>query len=244
MNNLTITNSTISFNHQVIKTSNISSIDLKESKYEPHGCLLLIMVGSIVGGFGGMLVGGLAKGKMDDFFSGLFFLALGIVIYFVQKKERKDNHRFILLINTNSGSLELFSHKDYDFINSIRKQIQEVLDASSPPLSITYNVDNKTVIKNPTGNIAITNITQYQGLSDADKNFLLNSFEPALLRIKEEIIKANNDEIRRNFDMLTQELKSPKPRKSILEAAWSVVSNLTTVSDLAGTIERGISMFQ
>ncbi len=135
------------------------------------------------------------------------------------------------------------ANKDYKFINGIRLKIQEAMDAYGQPMNVTYNLDNKTVINNPTGNISITNVTQYQGLSEEDKNFIRNSFEPALKRIQEEVSKTNNEEIRRNFEMMKQELKSSKPRKSILEAAWTVFSDMETLSELAGTIEKGINMF-
>jgi len=240
MNQLIVTNNTITFNHQVIKTSNISSIDLKESIAKNMVWLIIL----------GVLLGLSAVGRLGQLLenpvSGLVSLILGglsFLCFWYNNKQKKDNQNYFLMIQTNAGPQQLFSNKDYNFINGIRLKIQESLDSSGHAFNLTYNLDNKTVINNPTGNITITNVTHYQGLSEDDKNFIKYSFEPALQRIQDEVSKNANEEFKRNFDMLRQELKSSKPRKPILEAAWTVFSNVGSLSDIASVIEKGINMF-
>lgn len=232
MSQINITNGTITYKHQVIKTSNISSIDLK--KHQASHSMFLIIAGIVAGLWG--------LGKLEsDILIGLLLIGGAALCFWLNSVNRKPS--YFLIIQTNAGKVDLFHNEDYKFMNGIRLKIQEAMDVYAAPMNVTFNTDNKTIINNPTGNISITNVSNYQGLSEEDKKFITNSFEPALSRIQQEVAKTNNEEIRRNFEMLKQELKSSKPRKSILEAAWTVFSNMGTLSELAGTIEKGINMF-
>lgn len=249
MNQLTITNTTITYNHQVIKTSNISSIDLKEpvdQEITNNGCLVAVGIFSAFIILANYLLDAM-PGMHDMPF---VFGAVLIGCFWLNLKQRrnqektiKENHKYFLVIQTNAGKQELFGSKDYDFINGIRLKIQEALDTASPSFSYAYNIDNKTIINNPTGNISITHINQYAGLSDEDKDYLKNNFEPVLQKIQNEINKSNNEDWKRNFEILRQELKSSKPRKSILETAWSVFGNVGAFAEFAGTMEKAFNLF-
>ena len=243
MNQLIITNTTITYNHQVIKTSNISSIDLKETIVNNKTWLIVI---GAMSGFSAVLQ--CLRSIEHNFISGLFGAmisgSISFACFWYNTKQKKDKHNYLLLIYTNAGKQDLFSHKEYNFINGIRLKIQEALDSSSPSFNVTYDIDNsKTIINNPTGNITISYINQYSGLSEEDKNFLKSHFEPALQKIQQEVIKSSNEELKRNFELIKQELKSTKPRKTILETAWSVFSNLGTFAEFASTMDKAFNLF-
>lgn len=233
MNTLKITATTISYNHNVIKVSNISSVDLKEN--HPKTSWVLIIIAAI-----------LIYWSIDfiriNFFYGVPLLLLAGLLLFLNFRTKKRSKKYFLEIRTNAGNVELFSHRDYDFVNGIRLNMQEALSDSFLG-SVTYNVDNKTIINNPTGSISIINTSLYEGMSKDQMEFLSSKFENALNALGKQVKNIANDSEKRDYEMLISELKSQKPRKSILKAAWDGLAGISSVADVGQIIEKGISMF-
>ena len=253
MNQLNITDRTITYNHQIINNANISSLDLKETVPRKNSLfsnfLMVITIGILLMGFSLFSLNRISPDEIAQYLSYAMFAIGALFSYFywirnkAEKRIRDKKIKYILYILTNSGSLELFSNSDYDFINSIRLKIQEALNANLGTMNVTYNLDNKTVINSPQGNVVINNVQNYTGLSDVHKEYITDYFEPALEQLETNIKASANEELKRNFEMLKSELNTKTPRKAILQTAFESLKGLANVSELSEAIEKGLQLF-
>lgn len=249
MNTLNITNKIISYNHQVIQIRNISSIDLKEEIEIRKRKWLWIIIGAYLMLLGFQLFVTMLLIETDSFFITLVSLfpggLIGVGGFFLLKRNLgrvKRLKNYILKIQTNAGTVQLFTNKDYDFMTGIKSKIQEVLN-SEGFMNIVYNMDNKTIINNPTGNISIINPTVYEGLNQEQLDFLTSKFESALQELKAKVEKIDSNSHNRDLQLLLDELRTTKPRKSILNTALQGLVNLKDISEITQVIEQGINMF-
>lgn len=237
MANITITNSTISFGHQVIKVANISSVNLvKNREIKTIKNLGIIIIVALVVGFYNY------EKENTLWWLLSFIFAFGLLAYLIYLYL---NPLYLIVLITNSGNVDLLSSRKYEFINQLKQQIVKAMDAGSETVNVTFNLDTLEVINNNVtiDTVNIVNVSKYQGLSEADKEFLKTTFESSLQKLQNEVSKSTSEEIKRNFEILKQELNSPKPRRSILEQAWSVIQNIDTAASFAEVIQKGISIF-
>lgn len=248
MNTLNITNKIISYNHQVIQTSNISSIDLKEEIQTRKRNWVWVIIGGFLMFSSLTPLAEIARIGTNPSLGTMFILIgglMGVGGFFLIKRNLggvKRLKNYILQIQTNAGSVELFSNTDYDFINGVRSRIQEALNSDNS-LNIVYNMDNKTIINNPTGNITIINPTIYEGLGQEQLDFLSSKFDSALQELKGKVEKIDDKSKNRDLQLLLDELRTKRPRKPILKAAFDGLTNLKDVTEIMQIIEQGINMF-
>jgi len=242
MAKISITNQTISFGNKIIRTSNISSIELRNLAKGNNKFLLFVGIFSLVGV--AIAWHQFPKMKMlEGIFSVAFWLSISVICFWSNLRGKQKGSKYLIVIHTNSGNFDFLSSSDLAFIKLIQSKIAEVLESRTDQVNYTVNLDSRTVINNPTGSITITHVNKYTGLSEADKKFLSNEFESALDKVRSTVSASNDDMLKRNFELLKEELKASKPSKSILENAWSVVGNFGNLSELASVMEKAFSLF-
>ena len=242
MGRITITNQTISFGNKIIRTSNVSSIELRSLAKGNNKLLIFTGVFSLIGV--AVAWHQFPKMKMlEGIFSVAFWFSISMICFWLNFRGKQKSHRYLIVIHTNAGNFDFLSSSDLAFIKLIQTKIAEAMESGTHQVNYTINLDSRTVINNPMGSIQITHVKNYSGMSDADKKFLSNEFESALDKVRSKVNASNDERLQKNFELLKNELKSSKPRKSILESTWSVIGNIGGLADLASTMEKAFNLF-
>jgi len=142
MNNLSITNRTITLGSTTYQVSNITSVGKHPLKTKYIFKLRFIIICSAFIGLGILLVIANPDGILLKWFTGIFaaFVGLGIFERFVTPK------KYILSIRTNAGSAELIASKNQKLLNKIVDKITEIMNHRDVPVSYNFNIAEGDIV--------------------------------------------------------------------------------------------------
>ncbi len=138
---LNITNKVISYGGQTWPLRNITRV----GKYEitnPNPYSIMSMLKTVLGVLLGVFlaVAGYSIGY-------IIFLAAGIYLYYKYYKNRQNIPFYGLRIETSSGSAELFTSPNENFIDKLVTTISDVIHADEK-MDLTVNIDQRTIYDN------------------------------------------------------------------------------------------------
>jgi len=226
---LSISNNIIKYGGTVYPIKNISytSVVEKEVSSEKWNGLPFIAIGVVL-----FLLG----------FGYFLFFIFSIVLFIFGAKSYKTNYQtfYGLVLQTNSGSSELFFSADKDFIIKISDLIIMAMEDSGN-INQTINIgeqifhDNSTNIKHEEHNYISNfhlNVTHHHGLSKEDLAFLTNDFTNILTKLDKQFNDIKEEKGREEIKKIIEEINSDKPRPSAIKKAYEKAKAIAEANDM------------
>jgi hypothetical protein len=170
-------------------------------------------------------------------------LSLAVVAYAIY--ERFQPRTYMVKLETSAASTELFMSKDEKFIDTLVLAIRDAIEKPDFRTSYVFNIIDRSIVVY--GDVTINE--HRPGLTDEDKRFIKDVFEPKLQEFQERLEALGNgiglEELREFVD----ELNKSKPRESRLRTHWRTLIDISETYDLFKNaiefiriIEKGIEL--
>jgi hypothetical protein len=236
---LQITERTVKYSGQVYQLRNITQV----GKYRVKQMRRFPAIVSILIGGAGIAIGSQRGGEPVG--AGMIGFALILLLWSMIFRKSK----FVLMLETSSGSAELFASKNEVFIDQLISTISDVMEQQTEGTNIIAYTDKSKIVNNSIQkikgdavagdkfeNIHDSTIVNRSVVQDAIKNVQASAgkdVSKALASIAAAVEESKNAAAGALFNSFTAELKKPAPNKSTLKQFWE---GLTTLLPSIATI--------
>lgn len=171
-------------------------------------------------------------------------ISLAVVAYAIY--ERFQPPTYMVELETSAASTELFMSKDEKFIDNLILAIRDAIDKPDPQTSYVFNIIDRSMIVY--GDVTINE--HRPGLTDEDKRFIKDVFEPKLKEFQERLETLGNGVGLEDLKKFVDELNKSRPKESSLRTYWQRLIDISDTYELVKhtiefirIIEKGIELF-
>lgn len=256
---LEITNKTLRYSGQIFQISNLTNVGKYKLKKKRSFITSILLLPSIAGAIGCVILGiRLLEGGRSDDAAFISFVIAG-VLFIIFLLMRKKKNIYALGIETNSGSTELFSSKNEEFIDDLVLTIARVMEDQNQEASYTVNIKSAKIQNNSIGEAIMGdkfgNISNSAFINKSDNSTLISKSnldnalnqvtydygkksEKALKIIADHISKSNNKEAIDLFNSFNAEISKGNENKAVLRVLWDgFVKVLPDVAQVASAVK-------
>jgi hypothetical protein len=236
---LTLTNQTLKYAGHVVQVRNLTRV----SKYavKQRWKILVALLGLVVL-IGSFVIASEARGDEAP-----VVLVAGGSILFVLLLLLRKKRTYALVLETSSGSTDLFSTKDSHFVDEVVATIADVMEHQERPVTYTMNIRSATIednsvrgdtvmgdkfanvrgsqIKSPGAKLTYINESMLSNALNTVRGDYGDDVRDALRVLANHIQRSKSQEAGELFNSFNEELTRPNSNRTTLKVLWDGLRN-------------------